>query len=774
MNDSTPSRPNPYVGPRAFRTGEILYGRDPEVYDLDNLLVAERIVLMYSPSGAGKTSLIQAALIPQMEKEGFNVLPVMRVNLDLPPKPEISVRANRYVFSLLLSLEENATTAGRQFSLNELAGMTLTDYLEQRQSQSGDEDSQVLIFDQFEEILTVDPTDEAGKAVFFSQVGEALRRRHRWALFAMREEFLAGLDPYLRWLPTRLSTTFRLDLLGVTEARQAMQEPAREAATAFTDEAATMLTDDLRRVWVQRPDGSKDQRLGQHVEPVQLQVVCYRLWEKLPADDFEIGKDDVRALGDVDRALADYYNERVTAIAAKTGASERQIREWFDRHLITAQGIRGLVQKGPARTKGLDNGVISQLVNAHLVRAEERRGLILFELSHDRLIEPVQSTNDAWREANLSPFQRQAALWESQGRPSHLLQHGDALIEAESWAEGHREELTPTETTFLAACREKRNADEKEKRLARRVRRLKTAVLVIVLLLFGFVSYNYYSIWVENRPWGYLQNLSAGTVHELKGKVVSIGRSTDDFHNQISVWPRVVSRIHLFISENRSTAVDMRSLNGTTVNGDFLPYGDSRRLEDGDILVLASVAPFRFQRINYFPFQLWVPPITEKQSPSGWGMLVEHGSKKLHYLDADTYFVAVDDANNLELQQLQSEKSLLTIRHYGQSGWQVDDMQGNIEVIDQFTVEDHRDGKELWVIVKTGDYTLRACRVAPGTEFVAFDSSGPECERFGRDDYVEPERHDHAVFRPIYHYSKEVRFRIVPIVPNLQSEDDRN
>ena len=125
MNDSTPSRPNPYVGPRAFRTGEILYGRDPEVYDLDNLLVAERIVLMYSPSGAGKTSLIQAALIPQMEKAGFNVLPVMRVNLDLPPEPEISGRANRYVFSLLLSLEENATTASRQFSLSELAGMTL-------------------------------------------------------------------------------------------------------------------------------------------------------------------------------------------------------------------------------------------------------------------------------------------------------------------------------------------------------------------------------------------------------------------------------------------------------------------------------------------------------------------------------------------------------------------------------------------------------------------------------------------------------------------------
>lgn len=35
---------NPYVGPRAFQKGEILYGRDDEIEKLLNLLIAERIV----------------------------------------------------------------------------------------------------------------------------------------------------------------------------------------------------------------------------------------------------------------------------------------------------------------------------------------------------------------------------------------------------------------------------------------------------------------------------------------------------------------------------------------------------------------------------------------------------------------------------------------------------------------------------------------------------------------------------------------------------------
>ncbi|HEX7180799.1 MAG TPA: hypothetical protein VF756_03085, partial [Thermoanaerobaculia bacterium] len=53
---------NPYVGPRPFELGERLWGRDEETAGLYYLLSAERIVLLHSPSGAGKSSLVQAGL----------------------------------------------------------------------------------------------------------------------------------------------------------------------------------------------------------------------------------------------------------------------------------------------------------------------------------------------------------------------------------------------------------------------------------------------------------------------------------------------------------------------------------------------------------------------------------------------------------------------------------------------------------------------------------------------------------------------------------------
>ncbi len=483
------ARPSPYIGPRAFKTGETLYGREREVMDLLDLLIAERIVLLYSPSGAGKTSLVQAALIPRLVEEGFLVLPPVRVSMEPP-----TLVKNRYTFSVLLSLEEGLRP-DQHTPVSELAQMDLADYLARHPPPDGAPESEVLIFDQFEEILTIDPNDQAEKHAFFAQVGAALRDRRRWALFSMREDYVAALAPYLRPLPTRLSNTYRLDLLGEAAARAAAQQPASTAGVAFTEAAARKLIDDLRRVRVQQSEGTTEEQLGPYVEPVQLQVVCLRLWEHLPPDDLEIGEEDIAAVGDVDSALSGYYAERIAWAAATTGVSERAIREWCDRQLITEQGIRGQVLQGRERSQGLENRAIRMLIEAHLVRGEKRRGATWFELAHDRLIKPIQTNNLAWREAHLSPLQRQAALWDSQYRPDGLLLHDQELADAGQWAAGNADALTDVENAFLEACRENQRAIESSRRTDRIIRRLGIGAMVVSLLALVALAW----AWIERN-----------------------------------------------------------------------------------------------------------------------------------------------------------------------------------------------------------------------------------------------------------------------------------
>lgn len=525
-------RTNPYIGPREFKTGETLYGRDREVVELVDLLIAERIVLLYAPSGAGKSSLIRAKLIPELEQEGFKVYPVIRLNAEplklgrssdqqfidtlidpqqsypanffsisdqrfldwlidveqaLPVRSDDTI-CNRYLLSVLQSLEEYLPMEKRT-PLPKLADLRLDEYMASRMSVKDQSVDEVLIFDQFEEILTIDPTDHAAKIDFFIQLGRTLQNRHRWALFAMREDYIASLDAYLRMIPTHLSNTFRLDFLTVDAARQAVKRPAQDAKVTFTDAATEHLLKDLGTIRVQDYDGTIQSQPGLYIEPVQLQVVCRRLWDRLPATSDCIEEADVVALGNVDDALADYYTERVKRAVEATHVTERSLRSWVNRHLITAQGTRGQVMKGIGQTQGLDNRAIKVLVDAHLVRAEPRLGTMWYELAHDRLIKPIRDSNAAWEEANMDLVQRWAKLWANQGKPAHLLLTGQVLVDAETWAAGlSDDELSPIEQDFLE---ESRAAQDNADRARQRKRLIQLGVLTVaavVAALYFFVE----------------------------------------------------------------------------------------------------------------------------------------------------------------------------------------------------------------------------------------------------------------------------------------------
>lgn len=395
-------RHNPYVGPRSLCADDRIYGRSREIRELRASLVAHRVVLLYAVSGAGKTSLIEAGLRPQLEEREFQVLPPIRVGYE-PPAAEGLTGVNRYVLSVMTSLEE-ARPPDEQMDPAELADMGLDEYIRRCDDQVPDKDP-CLIFDQFEEVFTLDPTDWDAKEEFFVELGRVLSDRGRWALFAMREDFIAQLDPYLALIPTHFDTRYRIDLLGPDAAMQAITKPAKAGDVEFSSEAAGKIVDDLRRIQVQRGDESVKVQ-GPSVEPVQLQVVCRRLWANLDSGTAHITLDDVAAAGTVDEALADFYDTAVKEAASPTGTRERQIRDWFDQKLITPDGFRTQVRKGPGRA---GPEVLRSLQASHLLRSDRIRGAQWYELSHDRFVEPIRVSNAASRRRRITRRQNMGA-----------------------------------------------------------------------------------------------------------------------------------------------------------------------------------------------------------------------------------------------------------------------------------------------------------------------------------------------------------------------------
>jgi hypothetical protein len=698
MTPSDQPRPAPFVGPRPYKVGEKLFGRDRERLELLDLLIAERIVLLYSASGAGKTSLVQAALVPALRKEDFAVPAVARVTFEQGTGVS-ELAANRYVFAVLLSLEEGQPKE-RQFQLAALARKSLPGYLDERWAETAQTGGMVLIIDQFEEILTTDPTDLEAKREFFAQLGAALRSQYRWALLSMREEYVAGLDPYRSMIPTRLATSFRLELLNEQQARRTMQAASAQAGVVFTDSAAQKLADDLRRVRVQRPGGALEEQLGPTVEPTQLQVVCLRLWSTLAPGKTTIEEGDVEALGRADTALADYYTETVERL----GTRERFVRDWIEDELITPQGLRNQILKEGALQSGrVDAQAISLLGERHLVREEWRRGISWLELTHDRLVQPIRADNATWRNVHLTPFQRQAVLWDRQGRVHRLELSGPDLRTAKRWAEVHDSDLTSSERDFLDACLRSRRR--------MRNRRL-IAVMAVGLAISAVVSFEGYRRWFEAQPWGYWTDLKTGEPHKLGGDFVAIGRADPSFEklfqSQIHLESKGVSRWHLIVSKDL-LAFDMRSLNGTTINGRFVQYSDPERITNGDLIAIAGVAPFRFSKIERSYFPVFQPPAPYSPLPDEvWAILLDGGSRKAIPLVYDTYYLAKGENGSISLASAEVGGRMLKIAR------STDPFQIDLQTLD--TDDDHH----LFGMFKFEDRTYLAIGIPSGVRVSEF------------------------------------------------------
>ncbi len=180
--------------------------------------------------------------------------------------------------------------------------------------------------------------------------------------------------------------------------------------------------------------GQKELVEGRYVEPVQLQVVCYGLWEDMsgrPPGPITVA--DVQTAGDVEKALAAFYEKAIAQVVndPDLSVSDAQIRRWFSHQLITETGTRSTVylNSETGEAGGLPNEAVAILARQFLVRVEPRAGGEWVELVHDRFVEPISVANERIRLAD--PLASAASLWDANNRSESYLLHAHQLARAQ-------------------------------------------------------------------------------------------------------------------------------------------------------------------------------------------------------------------------------------------------------------------------------------------------------------------------------------------------------
>jgi hypothetical protein len=642
---------NPYVGPRTFtqQEGNLFFGREREARDLLSTVIAARLVLFYAPSGAGKSSLINTRLIPQLMEEGYVVLPVGRVGGDLPEG--VADVDNLFIFNLLLNLDEG-DQAPRRF-----AHMTLSDFLERltttdgmhffyeppvssadtaspmaRQDADGAHEAAegavyeappyVLIIDQFEEIVTQHPERWQEREDFFRQLDRAMRDDPKlWVVLTLREDYVATLDPYAPLLTDKLRVRFYMQRMEAEAALQAIVRPAEAFGRPFAPGVAESLVENLRQI---RVHGQTRAKTGQFIEPVQLQVVCYQLWENVrDRPSGPITHADLPH-GYVDRALTDFYEDTLDEVVRRVGVSERDLRRWFGEQLITPTETRGLALRGREETAGLPNAAVDLLEGRHLIRVEVRGGAPWYELAHDRLVDPVLQSNRAWAAARETPLRAAARRWQETGDTALL--YRDAALE-QALAQADPADQEPYEAAFLEASQQ---AERDRTRIRRRRWAISGgAVAAVVLILMAMLTVSAIRGQRRAQEAQALAEANARTIQAERNIAVT-ARAALEANLEANLTAQAVTSVRDAESAAIAEAPTGTPEDVTTSGADEPPSAEATPMSRADLAATATIEVMQAQLYEVRATQTAavMPPFTD-------GVVVSYGGATGDYLLKD-------------------------------------------------------------------------------------------------------------------------------------------
>lgn len=405
---------SPWLGLRPFteHVREYFFGRDRELADLFERIAQKPLTVLFGQSGLGKTSLLQAALIPRLRHAGFvPILLRLGHEPEDPPLEEQVLEALRAALDLeVISFPDHNSPASVWRLLHDPACNFCR----------AGAPRVVLLLDQFEEIFTLGEATAQRRAdshAFLSALAEIvenrvpsiLRRmleedeeladrldyaaRPLQVLLSLREDFLHRLERWRPEMPRLMDNRFELRLLTGLQGLEAVIEPGRIRCRA-NPELPPIVERQTGEEIVRFVAGVKSDVPLAEIDavPPLLSLLCAEL-NAQRGDSPVIRADQLG--GRAEDILAQFY---LRCFAPHPSA----VRRFVEERLLSPEGFRQNANEDTflheLSRAGLSAGdarrILARLVDDRLLVSEERGSVRRIELTHDTLTGVARRSRD--------------------------------------------------------------------------------------------------------------------------------------------------------------------------------------------------------------------------------------------------------------------------------------------------------------------------------------------------------------------------------------------
>ncbi|WP_240659675.1 WD40 repeat domain-containing protein [Streptomyces sp. WAC 01529] len=466
----------PYVGLAAFQQEDAawFFGREQLTDDLVHRVRAHRFLAVFGASGAGKSSLLRAGLLPRVHEGSATEWATLLLAPGAHPLEECAARLAAVSGGSATALHRELATDPRALHLTVLKALA---------ERSSPDAELLLVVDQFEEVFTLcaDADERARFIAALLTAAQAANSRTRVVL-GVRADFYARCAQHPDLVEALRDAQLLVGPMTTDELRRAISRPAARAdctvegallARVIADATgrATVLplvSHALRETWRRRRGSTLT--LAGYEAAGGIRHALAQTAEAVHA-----------GLTDEQRHLARTVLLRLVAIGEDADATRRRLaRADLDSLSEDRAGVEAVVDAlARARLITLDTDTV-ELTHEALLHAwprlrhwidEDRAGLLL----HQRLGEA-------------------AADWDREGRDPGALYRGTRLAAAEEHF-APESTLTALERDFLAASTAARDRERRAAaRTTRRLRRFTVtlSVLLVIALVSGLIAWDQY------------------------------------------------------------------------------------------------------------------------------------------------------------------------------------------------------------------------------------------------------------------------------------------